>query len=73
LVAKTVKHGYTTVSVKPDVAQKIDKVQGDFSLRNKSEAVEVLLAAYDILNGTGYGGPFSEAVKTAFNDGRGDD
>lgn len=73
MVAKTVKHSYTTVSVKPNVAKKIDKVQSGLSLRNRSEAVEVLLAAYDILNGTGYGGPFSEAVKTAFNEGRGDD
>lgn len=72
-MAETDKQGYTTVSVYPHVAKKIEKVQSGLSLRNKSEAVEVLLAAYDILNGTGYGGRFSESVKTAFNDGRGDD
>ena len=72
-MAKTDRQGYTTVSVYPRVASKIDKVQKGLSLNNRSEAVEVLLAAYDIINGTGYGGRFSEAVKTAFNDGRGDD
>lgn len=60
--------GYTTVSVYPRVARKIDAVQTHHHLRNRSEAVEVLLAAYDILNGTGYGGPFSEAVKEALKE-----
>ncbi len=69
-MAKTDKHGYTTVSVYPDVAQKIEDVQKGLSLRNRNAAVEVLLAAYDILNGTGYGGQFSESVKSAFKEGR---
>lgn len=70
MVAKTGKHGYTTVSVYPDVAQKIEKVQVNLRLRNRNDAVEVLLAAYDIINGTGYGGRFSESVKSAFEEGR---
>ena len=69
-MAKTGKHGYTTVSVYPDVAQKIEKVQTGLRLNNRNEAVEVLLAAYDILNGTGYGGRFSESVKSAFEEVR---
>ena len=69
-MAKTGKHGYTTVSVYPDVAQKIERVQAGLRLNNRNEAVEVLLAAYDILNGTGYGGRFSESVKSAFEEGR---
>jgi len=68
-VAKTDKQGYTTVSVYPNVAQKIDKVQSGLKLRNRNQAVEVLLAAYDIINGTGYGGRFSESVRAAFDEG----
>ena len=69
-MAKTDRPSYTTVSVYPRVASKIDKVQKGLSLNNRSEAVEVLLAAYDIINGTGYGGRFSESVKSAFEEGR---
>ncbi len=54
---------YTTVSLYPEVANKIVDLKKDLNLKNNSDSVKVLLAAYDILNNTGYGGGFTEAVK----------
>jgi len=49
-----------------DVASKVRGVRDDLSLDSNTDAVKVLLAAYDIINGTGHGGRFTEAVKKAF-------
>lgn len=54
---------YTTMSLYPETANKIIELKKDLRLRNNSQAVQVLLAAYDILNNTGLGGGFTEAVK----------
>ena len=54
---------YTTVSLYPEVANKIVDLKKDLKLKNNSDSVKVLLAAYDILNNTGLGGGFTEAVK----------
>ncbi len=54
---------YTTVSLYPEVANKIVDLKKDLNLKNNSDSVKVLLAAYDILNNTGLGGDFTEAVK----------
>ena len=58
--------GYTSLSVHLDVASKVRDVKGELELRSVTETVQVLLAAYDIINGTGHGGRFTEAVKRAF-------
>ena len=60
---------YTTMSLYPEVAGKIVELKDDLKLRNNSQSVKVLLAAYDIINGTGYGGRFTEAVKHALEEG----
>ena len=58
--------GYTSLSVHLDAASKVRGVKDELDLRSMTEAVQVLLAAYDIINGTGHGGRFTEAVKKAF-------
>ena len=63
---KVSNQGYTTLSVHVDVASKVRGVRDDLSLDSNTDAVKVLLAAYDIINGTGHGGRFTEAVKKAF-------
>ena len=59
---------YTTLSIYPAIADRIDTVKTNLGLGNKSQTIEVLLTAYDILNNTGYGGRFSEAVKTVIKE-----
>ena len=59
------KKVYTPMSLYPEVASKIVDVKKALKLDNNSQSVKVLLAAYDIINGTGYGGTFTEAVKHA--------
>ena len=61
---------YTTLSVYPEVADRIVKVKKDYGLNNNSEAVRVLLTAFDIINNTGHGGDFTEAVKTVLGEGK---
>ena len=60
---------YTTMSLYPETANKIIELKKDLRLRNNSQAVQVLLAAYDILNNTGLGGGFTEAVKQVMERG----
>ena len=62
---------YTTLSVYPEVADRIVHVKETYHLRNNSEAVRVLLTAFDIINNTGHGGDFTEAVKSALEEGKG--
>ena len=57
---------YTTLSVYPEIADRVVEVKKSYSLKNQSEAVQVLLTAFDIINGTGHGGDFSEAVKSVY-------
>ena len=54
---------YTTLSIYPETANKIILLKKELNLKNNSDSVKVLLAAYDILNNTGLGGDFTEAVK----------
>ena len=60
---------YTTMSMYPEAANKIIELKKELRLRNNSQAVQVLLAAYDILNNTGYGGKITEAVKQVMEKG----
>ena len=60
---------YTTLSIYPEVANKIIELKKDLNLKNNSDSVKVLLAAYDILNNTGLGGGFTEAVKQVMERG----
>lgn len=57
---------YTTLSVYPEIADRIVAVKEAYKLKNNNEAVQVLLTAFDIINGTGHGGDFSEAVKSVY-------
>ena len=57
---------YTTLSVYPEIADRIVKVKEDYELKNNNEALQVLLTAFDIINNTGHGGEFSEAVKSVY-------
>ena len=59
---------YTTMSLYPEVADRIIKVKKDLKLRNNSESIQVLLASFDIVNNSGYGGKFTEAVKNAIKE-----
>jgi len=61
---------YTTLSLYPDIADRIVKVKEEYNLKNNNEAVQVLLTAFDIINNTGHGGDFTEAVKTVLGEGK---
>ena len=61
--------GYTTLSVHVEQASKVKGMRDELALGGVDDTVKVLLAAYDIINGTGYGGRFTEAVKKAFAEG----
>ena len=61
--------GYTTLSVHVEAASRFKEVQSSLQLRSQTDTVKVLLAAFDIINGTGHGGAFTEAVKKAFAEG----
>ena len=54
---------YTTLSIYPETASKVILLKKELSLKNNSQAIQILLAAFDILNNTGMGGGFTEAVK----------
>ena len=54
---------YTTLSIYPETASKIIEIKKDVGLKNNSQAIQILIVAYDILNNTGYGKSFTEAVK----------
>lgn len=58
---------YTTLSIYPEVADRIVSLKKELKLGNASQTVEVLLTAYDIINGSGHGGRFTEAVKQALD------
>jgi len=60
---------YTTVSLYPEVASKIVDLKKDLKLKNNSQAVQVLLTAFDIINSTQYGEGFTEAVKEVMERG----
>ena len=54
---------YTTMSMYPEMANKIIGVKNDLGLKNNSQAIQVLVTAYDIINSTRLGDVFTEAVK----------
>ena len=54
---------YTTLSIYPEVADRIVALKEELGLKNASQSVSVLLTAYDIINGSGHGGRFTKAVK----------
>lgn len=62
--------GHTTMSLHFNVRDSVVNVKKNLKLNSNSEAVQVLLAAYDIINGTGHGGEFTEAVKKALEEKR---
>jgi len=57
---------YTTLSLYPDIADRIVKVKEAYKPKNNNEAVQVLLKAFDIINGTGHGGDLSAAAKSVY-------
>jgi len=54
---------YSTLSVYPELIGRIVQLKKDVGLKNNSQAVQVLLTAFDIINSTRYGEGFTEAVK----------
>ena len=62
------KKPYTTLGLPLDMANRVIKLRDDQQLGSVNEAVQLLFAAYDIINGTGYGGRFSEAVKATLTE-----
>lgn len=63
---------YSSLGLPVDVVSKVVDLKEELSLKSNGEAIQVLLAAYDIINGTGHGGEFTEAVKQAIEHGRGE-
>ena len=60
---------YTTLSVYPEILDRIIQVKKDLKLRNHSQAIQVLFASFDIINSdSDYGGRFTEAVKNALKE-----
>ena len=59
---------YASLGIYAELVDRVSKLKNDLGLGNKSEAVQVLFAAYDIINNTGYGGRFTEAVKSALEE-----
>ena len=64
------KH-YTTIGVYVQIADRVGDIKRSLGLKSVSEAMQVLLAAFDIINNTGHGGRFTEAVKSALEEKRG--
>ena len=60
-----VKRKYSPISVRTEVAETFRRFAGGIGMEN-TEALQVCLAAYDIINNTKYSGAFSEAVCKAF-------
>ena len=54
---------YTTLSIYPETANKIILLKKELNLRNNSQAIQILLTAFDIVNSSHIGGGFTEAVK----------
>ena len=54
---------YTTMSMYPEMANKIIDLKNELNLKNNSQSIQVLLTAFDIINSTQYGEGFTEAVK----------
>ena len=61
---------YTTIGVYVQIADRVGEIKKSLGLRSVSETMQVLLASYDIINSTEHGGRFTEAVKSAFEEGR---
>ena len=60
---------YTTMSLYPETASKIIELKKDLGLKNNSQAIQVLLTAFDIVNSSQVGGGFTEAVKEVMERG----
>jgi len=58
---------YSPISVRADVAEGFRTLAKGIELEN-TEALQVCMAAYDIINNTRYSGPFKEAVDKAFKE-----
>lgn len=63
---------YSPISVRVEVAESFRKMAKDLGFEN-TEALQVVMAAYDIINNTRHGGVFTNAVKKAVTEARGDD
>ncbi len=61
---------YTTIGVYIEIADRVGDIKKSLGLKSVSEAMQVLLAAFDIINSTDHGGRFTEAVKFALEEGR---
>ena len=64
-----VKRKYSPISFRVEVAESFRRLAQDVQLEN-TEALQVVMAAYDIINSTRYSGSFGEAVEQAFTEAR---
>ena len=64
-----VKRKYSPISVRAEVAKDFRRLAKGIELEN-TEALQVVMAAYDIINSTRYSGSFGEAVEQAFTEAR---
>ena len=63
---------YSPISVRVEVAEGFRSLAKSMGYEN-TEALQVVMAAYDIINNTRHGGVFTNAVKKAVTEARGDD
>lgn len=61
------KKKYSPISVRSEVAEPFRALARALGMEN-TEALQVCMVAYDVINNTRYSGPFGDAVKTAFKE-----
>ena len=58
---------YSPISVRAEVAETFRDLAKGIDMEN-TEALQICMAAYDIINSTNYGGRFTDAVNRAFKE-----
>ena len=57
------KKVYSSLSIYPELIDKVVQLKEDLGLKNNSQSIQILLTAFDIVNSSQIGGGFTEAVK----------
>jgi len=65
-----VKRKYSPISIRSEIADDFRRLAKGIELEN-TEALQVCMAAYDIINSTRYGDAFSDATRKAFTEATG--
>ena len=58
---------YSPISVRAEVAERFRSLAQGIGQEN-TEALQICMVAYDVINSTNYGGRFTDAVNRAFKE-----